>query len=81
VNHAAGAEEQERFEEGVSHEVKNSGGESSDSKGEEHVAELADGRIGKDFFDVILDERHGGGKNGSNRADYGYDVQAKGASW
>jgi len=42
--------------------VKNSGGESSDSKGEEHVAELADGRIGKDFFDVILDERHGAAK-------------------
>src|SRR5260370_601889 len=78
VNHASCAEEQERLEEGMGHQVKNSGGEGADAEGKKHVAELADGRIGQNFFDVVLYQRHGGGKNRGNRADYGYDVQGQG---
>src|ERR1700719_744866 len=40
VDHAAGREEQQAFEEGVGHEVEDSGRECSDPKPEEHVAEL-----------------------------------------
>src|SRR5207244_10822953 len=43
VNHAACAEEQKRFEEGVRHQVENARGESSHPEREKHVAELADG--------------------------------------
>jgi len=57
LNYAARAEEQKGFEEGVGHEVKNSGGESADAESEEHVAELADGGyIGENFLDVGFDE-------------------------
>src|SRR5260221_1861406 len=74
VDNAAGAEEREGFEEGVGHEVKNSGGEGAYTEGEEHVAELADGGIGENFFDVGLDEGHGGGKNRCGGSYDGHDV-------
>src|SRR6267154_3123710 len=63
VNHAAGAEEQERFEERMGHEVKNSRCERAHTEGQEHVTELADGGIGENFLDVVLDQGHGGGKD------------------
>src|SRR5882724_4614559 len=74
VDNAARAEEQEGFEEGVGHKVKNSGGEGAYTEGEEHVTELADGGIGENFLDVGLDEGHGGGKNGGGGAYDGDDV-------
>ncbi len=58
VNHAAGAEEEERFEKCMRHQVENTSGECADAESEEHVAELADGGIGEDALDVILYERH-----------------------
>src|SRR5882724_1010739 len=74
MNYAARAEEQKGFEEGVGHEVKNSGGESADAESEEHVAELADGGIGENFLDVGLDEGHGGGKDCGCGSYDGHDV-------
>src|SRR5215471_2547072 len=78
VNHAAGAEEQKRFEECMGRQMEDSGGERSDTQGEKHVAELGDRGIGKDFLDVILNEGHGGSKNRSDCADDGNDVEGEG---
>ena len=47
MDHAARAEEQQGFEEGVSHEVEQAGGAAADAERGHHVAELADGGIGQ----------------------------------
>ena len=78
VNDAARAEEEQRFEEGVGHQVENASGKRADAEGEEHVAELADGGIRENFLDVVLHERHGGGENGGERADDGDDIHGDG---
>src|SRR5258708_15189197 len=52
VNHAACAEEQQCFEEGMGHQVKNSRCERANSQRKEHVSKLADGGIGQHFLDV-----------------------------
>ena len=54
VNHAAGAEEQQGFEERVRHHVEDRGTERADSEREEHVAELGDRRVREDLLDVVL---------------------------
>src|SRR5205814_4300217 len=77
VDHAARPKEQQRFEESMSHQVKDSGGEGAHTQGEEHVSELADGGVGENLLNVVLHERHGGCKNGGNRTDYGDDVQGE----
>src|SRR5262249_23541912 len=45
VNYAAGAEEQQGFEESVRHEMENARSKGADTEREEHVAKLGDGRI------------------------------------
>src|SRR6266568_8713784 len=45
VNDAASAEEQQRFEERMRHQVKDSRGESTHAQGEKHISKLADGGI------------------------------------
>src|SRR6266850_1113646 len=54
MNDAAGAEKHQRLEKGVGHYMEYSDRESSDSTGHEHETELRDGRIGQNFFDVVL---------------------------
>ena len=77
MDHAARAKEQQRFEESMGHEVKDSGGEGAHTEGEKHVAELADGRISEDFLDVVLHERHGRRENGGDRADHCHGIHCK----
>ena len=52
----AGAEEQAGLEEGVGEEVEQRGGPRADAERHDHVAELADRRVGEHLLDVVLDE-------------------------
>ena len=70
VNDAAGAEEEQRFEEGVGHQMKYSGAESRHAAGHDHVSDLADGGVGQHALDVGLRDGDGGGIEGRYRADH-----------
>src|SRR5207247_5978265 len=54
VNHAAGAQEQQRLEEGMRHEVEDAGCKRADAEREKHVTQLAHGRVSKDALDIVL---------------------------
>ena len=60
VDHRAGAEEKQRLEEGVGHEMEDTGHVSGRSHRQEHVAELGDGGVGQDPLDVGLGQGDGG---------------------
>ncbi len=79
MNYAAGGEEEQCFEEGVGHEVEDTGGKGADSQGEEHVAELADGGVGEYALDVRLHEADGGSEERGGAADDGdYEHRGRG---
>ena len=74
VNHAAGAQEQQRLEEGMRHEVEDAGCKRADAEREKHVTQLAHGRVSEDALDIVLhesdrcrEERRDGPNNGDNR--------------
>ena len=69
VDDGAGAEEQAGLEEGVRHQVEHAGGVCADAHGGEHVAELADGRVGQHLLDVVLCRADGRGEKRGQRAD------------
>ncbi len=75
VDHRAGAEEQQRLEEGVREQVEDAGLIGADAAGDEHVAELRAGRIGDDALDVVLHEADGGGEEGGDGADEHHELQ------
>ena len=57
VHDAAGPEEQQGLEKGVRHQVEHAGGDAQKRPrphGQEHVAELADRRVGEDPLQVGL---------------------------
>jgi len=68
-NHGAGAEEQERLEEGVREQVEHPDRIGADTHRHEHVAELRTGRIGNDALDVVLHEPDGRGKERGGGAE------------
>ena len=68
-DHRAGAEEQQRLEEGVGEQVEHADRIGADAHGDEHVAELRAGRIGDDPLDVVLHEADGGGEHRRGGAD------------
>ena len=78
VDDRAGAEEQERLEEGVREEMEDAGAISSDAASDEHVAELRAGRIGNDALDVVLHEADGRGEERRDRADQRHELQCVG---
>ena len=64
VDHRAGAQEQQRLEEGVGDQVEDRRLIRADAGGDEHVAELRAGRIGDDPLDVVL---HAADRRGEQR--------------
>ena len=69
VDDRAGAEEQQRLEEGVGEEVEDARRIDPCPERDEHVAELRAGRIGDDALDVVLDEADGRREERGERAD------------
>ena len=69
VDDRARAQEEQRFEEGVHEQVEDGGDPGANAQGGEHEPELGDGRIGQDFFDVVLGYSDGGGEQSCERAD------------
>ena len=66
----AGGEEQQRLEEGVRHEVEDGGRPGANPEREEHVADLADRRVGEDALQIGLIERAEAGQQQRQRADH-----------
>ena len=62
MDHAARAEEEQRLEERVRHQVEDARAERADAAGQKHVAELADRGVGENFLDVGLHQADGGGE-------------------
>ncbi len=68
VDHRTGSQEQQRLEEGVGDHVEHARHERPGADGEEHVAELGDGRVREHLLDVVLRHRgEGGDERGEQR--------------
>ena len=74
----AGAQEQQRLEEGVGEEVEHRRAIGADARSEEHVAQLRTGRIGDDALDVGLHRADGRSEQAGRRADEGDEAQRRG---
>ena len=73
-DHRAGRHEQERLEEGVGHQMEEPGRVGADRDADDHVADLADRRVGDDPLQVGDRERHGRREDQGRQADEGGDV-------
>ena len=71
VDDGTGAEEEEGLEPGVGEEVEHAGFAREEADGHDHVAELGEGGVGENFFDVILLGGHEGGEECGDAADPG----------
>ena len=83
VHHAAGPEEQEGLEKCVREQVEHAGGHAelaAGAQGQEHVAELADGRVGQDPLQVGLRQGDQRGQQGREAADRGNRFLGVGAA-
>src|SRR6185369_4182058 len=58
------------LKEGVRHEVENGGSPGSDTKRQEHIADLADCRIRQYTLDIALGKRAEAGQQKCSGADY-----------
>ena len=71
---AAGAEEQQRLEEGVREQVEDCRAVSARAEREHHIAQLTYGGVGENALDVVRHESHGCGEYGGDAADDGDGV-------
>ena len=69
MDHRAGAQKQERFEEGVGQQMEDRCGIGTHTRREEHVSELRHCRVGDHLLDVILHTANGGGKKAGGATD------------
>ena len=74
----AGRQKQQGFEERMGHQMENRGRVGADAGAEEHIAELADRRIGEHPLDVVLHEADRRGKERRGAADHADDTQGDG---
>src|SRR5215207_10233069 len=70
----AGAEDQQRFEEGVREQVEHGRAVGAHPRREEHVAELRAGRISDDALDVVLRRADRGREESRRSTDESYDT-------
>ncbi len=78
MHDAPGSKEEESFKEGMGHQMEDSSAECTHAHAQEHVTQLADGRIGQNFLDIVLTESNGSCIDGSRHADYGNDRHGDG---
>src|SRR5882762_7429112 len=71
VNDRSRAHEQQGFEKGVRDQMKHPDGRAAGAQTDHHVAELRDGGVGEDAFDVVLRNRYARGEDSSDSADPG----------
>lgn len=84
VDDGPGAEEEEGFEPCVGEEVEHACLADEEADCHDHVAELGEGGVGEDFFNVVLLGGHEGGGEGGDAADPcdgGAGEAFKGAGW
>ena len=79
VNHAAGAEEEQRLEKRVRHQVENPRRKRAHTHRQKHVTELADGGICEHALDVVLQETHRGRVDRGQCADHRHDFERRGS--
>ncbi len=77
VDDGPGGEEEEGLEESVGGEVEHGGGGTVAADGHDHVAELGEGRVGEDAFDVVLLDGNERGADRSQATDEGDEVHAE----
>ena len=75
VDHATGAEEEQRLEEGVGDQMEQRRSVGADTDGRHHVAQLGNGGIGQYALDVPLRQRNRRGEEGRKRTDEGHERQ------
>ena len=75
VNHRARAQEEQRLEERMRHQVEDSGGVRGHAAGQEHVSQLRNRGVSQNALDVSLRQAHGGGKDRGDAADDGDNLQ------
>ncbi len=73
VDDRARPEEEEGLEEGVGHDVEDGRRVGAQARGQEHVAELRDRRVGEHLLDVGLGETDGGGEERRGSADHRHE--------
>src|SRR5439155_22613955 len=66
---ATSAEKQKRLKECVRHQVIDAARKRTAAHAQKHIAELRDGGVSEDFFDVVLRQANGGGENSGEQAD------------
>src|SRR3989338_3434023 len=77
VNQTARAKEEKGLEKRVRGQMKHAGAGIAEAQREDRVAELAQRGIGEDFFDVVLNDGEGRGKDGGDSPGPGNDIQGR----
>ncbi len=73
MDHRAGAKEEQGLEKRVRHQVEYPGAERAHPAGQEHISQLADGRISQDALDIVLSQSDSSRKERRRRTNYSDD--------